>query len=136
MTFRTTEFCLFVYERQRQKGGWGGWIALSLDKELVFILYFMAWNIKYLVYNNVKWPGPKLWCHRGFFVCFLVYGFEISIFCCRLIRLSGLDEWIMVWARAVLLKRGTIRCSHTYVLSEVISEMDCVYLLAVPAKRP
>lgn len=60
----------------------------------------MVWNIKYLVYNNVKWPRPELWCHGGFSVCFVVYGFEILIFCCRLIRLSGLGEWIMVGARA------------------------------------
>lgn len=35
-------------------------------------------------------PGPELWSHDGFSVCFLVYGFEILIFCCGLIRLSGL----------------------------------------------
>lgn len=122
-------FFYFYIENKKQKGRWGGWIAFSLDKELVFLLYFMAWNIKYLVYNNVKWPGPELWCHWGFFVCFLVYGFEISIFCCRLIRLSGLVEWIMVWAWDVFLNRRTIRCSHTHVLSEVISAMVSTYSL-------
>lgn len=60
------------------------------DEELACLFHFMLWNIKYLVYNNVKWPGPELWCRDGFSVCFVVYGFEILIFGCRLIRLSGL----------------------------------------------
>lgn len=69
----------------------------------------MVWNIKYLVYNNVKWPGPELWCRGGFSVCFVVYGFEILIFCCRLIRLSGLGEWIMVCASAAFWGIGRVR---------------------------
>ncbi len=67
-------------------------MALLQDKELVCLFNFMVYNIKYLVYNNVKWPRPELWCFSGFSGCFDVYGFEILIFCCRLIRLSGLGE--------------------------------------------
>lgn len=91
----------------------------------------MVWNIKYLVYNNVKWPGPELWCRGGFSVCFVVYGFEILIFCCRLIRLSGLAEWIMVCASAAFwsIEHIYMRASTRPIWGHIWDELsECIHM--------
>lgn len=55
-----------------------------------FSLWFEILNIWFTI--TLSGLGPELWCRGGFSVCFVVYGFEILIFCCRVIRLSGLGE--------------------------------------------
>lgn len=108
---------------KHKRSTWGETKRGRPDEELACLFHFMLWNIKYLVYNNVKWPGPELWCRDGFSVCFVVYGFEILIFGCRLIRLSGLAGWMMVCASAAF---WSIEHSYAPVHFGVMFETCCL----------
>lgn len=77
--------------RVQRGGGEDGWHSgWTKSLSVCFSLWFEILNIWFTI--TLSGLGPELWCRGGLSVCFVVYGFEILIFCCRLIRLSGLGE--------------------------------------------